>query len=274
MEICYDENIEDIQRIDAELVELGVESIAREEVLYKLGIEALPAIEVESSDTTNWTSRRTLVTYRGQHYELQIIEGVPISSESDLRQNNIVIKNDSSGIAAGHINLLNVSFETAVGFVPVIGATVTFMSAFGDIISGYADSFDENTVIDYVDSVALVSLTTHMKYIFVKGYGSGDSYQVLCYMGNSLEYLITTATAVDLMVDDELQTFHEVASYEGTEDSDYFNDYSIATKNYVNYREGTEIDFVYDYARRIVHIEILDEDTAVLVPIGYAPFEI
>lgn len=273
LEVNYEENIAEIQQIDQELQEYGVYSISQGELLYKLGYDAMPAVEIESSDTINWTSRRVIVTYHGQHYELQIIEGIPSSGTSALRRNNVVMQNDATGFVAGSLNCLTVIAETAIGEIPVVGEGVTFFSTFGDVLRGYDESCDENSVIDYADSTALVSLTTHMKYIFVKGYGSGDNYQILCYTGSSVEYLITSVTAVDFLVDGTLYTEHDINSFEGTVYSDYFNDYTIATKNYSEFRNGVNTDFTYEYTIRRFNIEILGGSTSLLAPMAYAPIQ-
>ena len=273
LEVNYEENLAEIQQIDQELFELGVYNISQGELLFQLGYEIMPAVEIEPSDDINWTSRRVIVTYHGQHYELQIIEGVPTRSTSSLRSNNIFIQNDATGFAAGALNFLKVSLETSIGYIPVVGDVITFINAAGDVIQGFDEAFDDNTLVDYANSTALVSLTTHMKYIFVKGHGSGDSYQVLCYIGSSVLYQISTLTAVDFLVDGVLHTEHITIYNEGIAYSNYFDDYTIATKTYSEFRTGVNTNCTYDYTIRRFNIQLLGGTSSLLAPMAYAPYE-
>jgi hypothetical protein len=50
-----------------------------------------------------------------------------------------------------------------------------------------------------------------MKYIFVKPYGSADhGNQVLCYVGNKVDYLVTTISTVDSLVNGVSTPIHKV----------------------------------------------------------------
>ena len=271
LESNYEENIQYINEIDLELAELGVESIRYEELLYKLGHVAIPAVEIGYSTLTNWTSRRLIVTYRGTHYEIQIIEGVPISDQSPLRIDNLVVDEEAGGFAAGSLNLLDIVAETLVSEIPVVGDVATVYAALKDAIEGYYDAYSETTVMQNVSCAGLVSMLTHMKYIFVKAYGSNDNAQVLCYLGNSVAVDITTVSAVDIFVDGTLEVKHVSETSEYTVSSEYYNDYSIATRTYYYIRNNVTANYTIDYSIKKLRFIILGQSVRMSVPYENAP---
>lgn len=115
MELDYEANEARINQIDDQLELLGVENISYGEVLDKLGYDAMPLVDFESTATTKWTSRRVVVTYNGKQFELQILEGVPVSGSSPLRKNYSNVQYEAKGIIAGVTAVIKLLGVNALG---------------------------------------------------------------------------------------------------------------------------------------------------------------
>lgn len=271
LEVNFEENVDAIQDIDTQLAQLGVEEISHGELLSKMGYDVLPLANIEPAHDISWTSRRTIAVYRGQQYELQILEGVPTSGDSILRVNHGSFAIEAAGIVAGSAKVVTLLGATAIGAIPVVGNVlspgITFLQLTSDSYSAIHDSLQSTTVIDNVSGTALVSQIVHMKLVFVKGAGSSDSYQILGYMGNFDRYLVSILTAVDIWNGTDLITYHEVSlGAEDTAHSAHYYDYTIALQNYYEYRNEGNNQFWYDYKLTHIDIEVFDKEDRYAVP--------
>lgn len=268
LELDYDANKTEIDQIDQQLALLGVETVSYGEVFNKLGSDVLPAIGFDSTNTTRWTSRRVVVTYYGQHFELQILEGVPISANSPLRKDAIVVSYAREGIVAGVTNAIKVIGATAFGGTPVIGELLSIGITAYEALSAIGSSLSSSTVIDNVNGSATISLTTHMKYILVKPYDAIDEgHQATCYIGSSVSYNVTTVSVVDILVDNELVTYHEVnANVTDSTNSIHYNDYSVPAKTYYDYKYNGITRYNDDYYLRTLTMNIFGTNKTINVP--------
>ena len=271
--INFEENEAAIRDIDALLRQLGVEEISSGELLSKMGGDVLPAANVDTSDpNTLWTSRRSVVTYRGQQYEIQIIDGVPKNGDSGYRIRNLEVQYDGLRITAGVTSILHILGITALGAsgVAEFAGAVTLMDVAASVTGTLADNLQPTTVIDAVAGTGFVSFSTHMRAVFVKGYGSSDDYQKLGYVGNFVTYNVSTL----LETDSEMGEHGSTAVHEGnlniesTVQSAYFDDYSIALQNYYNYRNNVNTEYVCDYMVTHVRFRILGKEKSWEVPYG------
>lgn len=272
LELNYELNKVQIDAIDQQLQSLGVETISHAEAASKLGIDALPTINFTSTDSTRWTSRRLVTTFRGQHYELQILEAVPISASSPLRVDYQNVCYEAEGITAGVTKVLTTVAVSALTAGSVIGEPlstgITLLSLLGDSYETIMDSISTSTVIDRVTGSATISFTVHMKYILVKPYQAPDSgNQLRSYVGNSVSYLITTLSIIDVLENNQIVPYHDVsASVRDTAYCPYFDDYSIATLNYYDYYYNHLNDFKYFYAIRSIDFNIFGNTESYSVP--------
>lgn len=252
LELDYEANETRISWIDRELVSLGVEMLSYEEVRANIGGDALPLFDVSSTSTTQWTSRRVVVTFYGQHFELQILEGVPLSAASPLREDYLYVEYEAAGFAAGVDNALKVLAVAGGGSEPLVGSVlatgVSLLTLLADIGHELVDSLTSSTTIDNVQGSATVSFTTHMKYILVKPYETPDyGNQATCYVGTAVTYRITTVSILDVFINGALYTEHGVsANVTDTVTSQYYDDYEFPCRNYYNYRYHG-IDFNENY---------------------------
>ena len=266
LEAKFEENIEEILRIDQELQQLGVETLTNAEVMSKMDNTALPMVELPTSPSTNWTSRRVMVTYAGQHYDLQIIEAVPTSTSSWLWKTNAVVSHTAEGFMAGALSVFDARLRSAVGSVPIVGGVVTAYDAFAEIAEMHNIAYSETTIVESATGVAIIDMKTHMKFIYVKGYGSGDNMQLLSYVGNSVYYLITSTTSQPFMINGELQPKHVTVPYEATEESDYYTDYSVPVKTYYQLRNYVAPAVTVDYSFETLDVYVLGKWEEMEVP--------
>ena len=249
LELEYEKNIVQINQIDKQLESLGVEEITMDEVSQKVGKSVMPRYSVSSTSTTKWTSRRIVVAYNNRQFELQIIEGVPIAQNSPLRKDYQQVQYSKAGFVAGAVDAIKVVGASALGFAPEIGTILSVGITAYDAFNAFISNLTTSTIIENVEGAAVVSFTSHMKYIFVKSNGSADAgNQVLCYVGNMVDYLVSTVSVVDRLVNGVSTPTHsiEVSRQDSSKSKDYSN-YNLAATNYYNYKTYGDSDFIYDY---------------------------
>lgn len=272
--IDFEKNQEEIAYIDNQLAQLGVETISYAEVQSKAGADVLPNVEFSSSDpNTQWTSRRTVVTYRGQQYELQTIEGIPLNGNSWLRRNDAEVAFAATDIVAGVTEAIEIVSLTALGMIPgleELSMGVSLLSMIVDAPSAIMDSLSTTTVLEDVSGSATLSFSTHVKLIYVKGYGSSDSYQKLGYFGNYLYFAMSAITVLDGPVGDHgslpvhnVELFNSFTAY-----SAYFNDYTKSVENYVNYRSNNLANYNPDYIMQYLTLDLFGTRDVYLIPIS------
>ncbi len=272
-------NQEKIDEIDRQLVQLGVEMLSTEQVSGILGDESVvPLWEPESTDTVQWSSRKLITTYRGYHYEVQILEGVPISVDSPLRLDYTSVSYNAEGITAGITKAIIASAkcyieDTAIGAIAdfakgALDKGITFLNMLEAGAEEIEKSLATNTVLERVKGTAVLSFTGHMKYVYVKPYETTDAnYQGLYYFGNAVSCLVTTVSIVDVMVDGKLATYHSVnTSVEDVIQSLYYDDYSKAVANYCDYNYNNNKNFKQDYTVRSMHLSVYNNTNLYSLP--------
>lgn len=268
----YEGNEDRISQIDSQLEALGVETISYAEVQSKVGTDLLPMATVGSTSTTRWTSRRVVVTYNGQHYELQILEGEPTSGSSPLRRNYSNINYEADGIGIGVLNAAKVLAVDALGCEALVGpylaAGVNFLSLLHDMGHEIWDSLSTSTTIDKVTGVAMVSVTVHMRYILVKPYQTPDyGNQATCYIGNQASYILTTVSSVDVTDGDNLYTYHDVeTSVSDSSTSAYYDDFSLAARNYHNYKYNGITNYTDNFCMQSMTVSIFNVNRELNIP--------
>lgn len=271
LELEYEKNEVLIDQIDKQLKSLGVEEITVDEVRSKMGQNVMPCVSVSSTSTTTWTSRRLVVAYANKQYELQIIEGVPTSQSSPLRKDDCEAPYKKSGFVAGAVNAMKVVGVSALGAVPDIGTTLSVGMTAYDAFKSYMSGITPNTVIENVQGVALVSFTSHMKYIYVKPNGSTDlGNQVLCYAGSMVDYVVTTTSVVDRLVNGVSTPIHNVeAMKQDSSTSKNYSNYTLPAQNYYNYKTNGNSNFVYDYHITYVTLNLFGQNARFTAPSEY-----
>lgn len=269
LEHDYINNQNEISRIDRQLVELGVEMLSSGDAQSLLCVEGVsPLWEPVSTDTIQWTSREFVSSYRGYLFDVQIIEGVPLSADSPLRENYVDVTYKAEGITAGIANAViaagsNLSIDFGNN---ILNMGVSFLNMLSDAHDALKESLSSSTVIDQVEGVAVLSFSGHMKYIYVKPYRSPDTERGLYYIGNSASCNISTLSIVDVMVDGELVTYHDIcANVEDTVSSQYYDDYSKAIANYWD-RNYNNMIFKQDYTVLYLRLNILGTTESYRLP--------
>jgi hypothetical protein len=273
LSLNFDQNATAIYQIDQQLSQLGVEIISYGDILCKMGCDVDPlATPVSADPNTQWTSRRSVVTYRGQQYELEIIDGVPLNSNSFLRENYLYVEYNDYRIVAGTTGVIETIGVTALGELPDVGKLITLFDIAADIGGTIYDAITPTTVIDAVAGSASIFMSTHMRYVFVKGYGSSDSYQKLGYMGNLLTYNIVTVIAQDSEMGEHgsVAIPNVTVNQTMTAQSVYFDDYSVALRNYYNFRNNINEPYVCEYTLQTITLKILGREQIFRIP-NHAP---
>lgn len=219
------------------------------------------------ADTT-WTSRTMIVTYMGIHHELQIIEGVPKDVGSPLWRDDSDTEYEAAGIAAGLLNAAHVTGVSAVGAIPNVGTALSVGVTAYDALKAIVSGITSNTIIKNITGVALVTLTSHEKYIFVKVQGSSDDRQILCYAGNHATYTISTLASTSI---NGIPTHQAKLNISDASNSKYYYEGygAYATQVYYEYTRGISPDPRNDFHIMSVTIDIFGTERCFGIPYGF-----
>lgn len=271
LEHDYENNREQIEEIDRQLMALGVEFLETEEVSDMLGEEGIaPAWLPQSTSSVRWTSRNAVTTYRGYQFDVQVLEGVPISATSPLIKDHGTVDHEADGITAGVTKvILSLIAGTAVDyFGENLGRGLTVLDLMRIASDTMQNSISTSTVLNNVNCVAMISFTAHMRYIYVKPHDAPEEeYQGLYYIGNSVSSKITTVTAIHPLVDGEIVTEHNIkAEVHSTMQSKYYDDFSHAAAAYWDYNYNNNAGFKQDYTNYTVNLTILNSTDLYYLP--------
>lgn len=263
LEHDYESNRAQIEEIDRQLMSLGVEFLDTEEASDLLSEDGVaPAWLPESTGSVRRTSRKIVVSYHGRPFDMQVLEGVPISDKSPLVKDKAMVSYKADGITAGvtKVILSVIGGATAEYIGGNLGIGLTMLDLIRDSSNTLQDSVSTSTVFNNVQGTALISLTAHMKYVYVKPYETPDAkYQGLYYFGNSVSCKITTVTAVHSLVDGEIVTDHDIAAeVTSTIQSTYYDDLSRAAEAYCDYNYNYNAAFQQDYTNYTMKLTIFN----------------
>lgn len=272
----YENNQAKIDQIDLQLQRSGLEDATSREIQNKLGV-AIPAIDIPSTDEIRWTSRRLVVTYHGQHYELQIYEAIPNSTDSPLLETYAACVYQAKGVKAGIANAAKIVGVDALGGVvdkfstsEELNVGVSIFNAFSsasEIVEGFRDSLSTSTVFDEVSGTAVVSFVVHMRYIFVKRYQAADyGNQALCYIGSSASYQVTSTSVVWEMGDTEPVDTHVVNHFSGTTYSPYYDDYYEPAAHYHEFKYYGISNFYFYHYLDSITFNLFETDLTFEIP--------
>ena len=257
IQLCYnyEENQEEIEKLDNELESLGVVELTANEVAAKMGEEneaTSPNARVAvypATDGEVWTSSRVCVAYRGKIIELQILVANP-KYEATSATSELISRTERSthavNVKAATQELLKAIGQNIVEGVvegvaakhPVIGGAI----ATGVTVMEWAEIFiselSTSTVIDNLDTSYIINQRGETKKVYAKYQGLSDNYQILAYMGNKSSITVEVIAPAIYVGNEYLKS--QMTSYEGWVASpDYESNYRThAAHLYYNYKNG------------------------------------
>ncbi len=263
----YENNIAEIEKIDAQLLALGLEIIPGEEVAEKLGVSANPLMDYTSNSDIRWYSERLIVSWYGQRYEIQVITGTPASLSSSLCTKSSGYRNDSSGKAVSLFNALqvlsnNIVTASASELAPQVGATLSVATTLYDILKAYNSSLSPYSASPNGEYSFSISMSTTLRYAFIKYEGQIDSgNQILGYVGNSVEFAVGINIPYFEEVNGSVIPIVIQKNYSDTVESGLFDTHRckwVAAQNFWDYKQGVSNFVVYHDIIR-VPIVLIDE---------------
>lgn len=271
LEHDYEKNQAQIEAIDHQLEELGIEFLETAEasdILSRDGVA--PAWLPQSTSSVRWTSRNLVTTYAGYQYDIQVIEGVPISENSPLIRDNAFVEYEAEGITAGVTKVILATIvEAGASYIGEnLSRGLTLLDLIQKSSNTLQDSVSSSTVFDNVSTSAKVSFAAHMRYIYVKPYDTPEEeYQGLYYFGNSVTCTITTVTTTYHLVNGEIVIDHDIdAKVRSTIQSQYYDDYSHAAAAYWDYNYNYNSAFRQDYTVYAIDMTIHQTQTRFYLP--------
>lgn len=178
--ICL-EQYDQLDAIDQQLAQLGVEKLAASEVAQiaaKGKSDAVPYVDVPDSGSVSWYSSRTNYTYDGITYEVQTLTAQPNSNSSNLKVSGSRSLSSTTTWTAGTMNALYVVGTSIAGNIPGASLVMTVLDTVSTFISGVSPT----TVISNAEIVYSYAHTTTATFKYVKEAGVSDDYQELTYI--------------------------------------------------------------------------------------------
>lgn len=263
-----------LDKIDEQLLQLGVEKISPSEVAQKFGNTAQPMYDVESTEDTEWFSERIITVIRGVQYETQIITGQWKNRDSLLCEYTTGVYRQYSGKMLGVVNAVQVlADKVTTGAIaekiPIIGDALTVATTLYDVYKAYDDSVTPLTIIDDAEFSFDILMGTTVKLVYAKLVGSPDDpYQVEVYKGNEVNYQVYIHTPIfEVQNGEQIMTLHTQCYSDSSKSYAYDTEDCInfALENYLGYRAGsTNMD--YQQEIRTIPIVLLDETYTAIVP--------
>ena len=198
------------------------------------------------------------------------------SGDADIEETPgeaVLTNGEASGIVAGITEVIEIVSVTAMGFVPVLSGLSNGFTVLSMIADGYEaihNSLQTTTVIENISGTAYLALSSNVKFIYVKGYGSSDSYQVLGYLGNYLYFAVATVSTLDGAVGEHgsLPVISVDLSNSGEVYSAYFNDYTKSVQNYTYYRNNNLSGYVPECLMQYLTLDLFNTVDAYAIPLS------
>lgn len=292
LEQNFDDNIEEIARIDLQLEQLGVEELSATEVSAVASSGVAPMVIPEPQDYVKYYEERTVTVYNGEQYELQIVTSVPTSSRSALCPSYGFHAETEGMQIADNIEFCATTAEGLIGFYANIASggvvsqvtdSISHAFTFYDIYNSYIDAITSTTVIDGVECSGLISLAIHEKHIFIKSYGSPDwGYQIMPCISNRVSYEATVLTEGELIVNGVAQANVDSVTFDGVYYSQYYGDVDLdfdgvadlwndrsdltryVSKVFWEYRKYGRTDFLIDHRVKKLRFDWTGGDDVVI----------
>lgn len=264
----------EIDKIDSQLLELGVEKISYSEISQKLGLVAQPMYDVTSTTDTSWFSQRRTTVTNGRHYEVQIITGQWNNRNSPLCEYISGVKRTYSGKAVGAVNALQVLGNSVVtssisNVFPEIGTALSSITTLYDIRKAYDEGLSPTSIIEDAEYSFDILVGTTAKFGFVKSSGALDEgNQILGYVGNQVNYSVYIDIPVFTNVNGVQTMERETVVYSDSSTSYGFDNdtcVTVAGQNCWLYKNGySNLDVYHDIYR--IPIVLLDTTEYINVP--------
>lgn len=278
-----------IDAIDKQLENLGVEEISSEEAIRKIegrkrNIWELiydklgkyspvsTMVALEKSNTVKWTSKREKYVYRGQTFEMQIIQAVPRKNvNSELwGKYSISNKNSSSSKRAIEKKVFEVIMNESVSHIPIIGTTYDGVLTAYEAIQSVNKEVKKTAIVSDISANYTLNLITNWIYVYVKYSGSSDSgNQVLTYVGNTVMY--ETTVVIPTCIYDKKNSIPRniIKNISGELEAKYYNNFSsIACEKYYFYK-NMNVDFSPYYDIRNFKMRTVEDTVNIAIPRPY-----
>lgn len=177
--ICL-EKYDEVEKIDEQLMDLGIEMLSTQEVVNKFGnsTEITPYVTKPTSTNVTWALGTTNYDYNGKTYTVQTLTAQPNSKDSVLKESGSKAVSSTYSWKAGSMNALKAISSGAAGNIPGASLVLTVY----DTASGFVSGISKTTEISKAKIVYSYSHTTTASFKYVKIKGKADSTQKLTYI--------------------------------------------------------------------------------------------
>lgn len=250
----WEANKERIDEIDALVLELGV-TPATSEDLAKISNTKSRMGNISAFYGTIVTSERYKTNYNGQMLEVQVIRVVDDGTERGLLYDSATVSDKIISKTEATINIFFKNIlPTGLSHIPVVGGAFGLIFDTVDIIDAINEEYNCN--VTRAKATIVYTATSSEEWIYIKHAGSTDSYQVLCYEGNRIDY-----NAVFLCVDTDTDINGNGTNFDpymdsvtGFVQSENYKDNSHAIRNFYFYKNyGT----AFDYSQHIRRLSVV-----------------
>ena len=224
----YENNVNEISKIDEQLALLGVEKLSSAEFAKKLGYSVAPQMIPESQQYVQHLSERLVTVWNGQRYEVQIVTSQPTHRDSVLQPDEYFTIKSEDGIQASQQELVKVM---AFGTISHVGGAafssittgVSIITTAYDAYKSISELLTPVSIVEGVSGVGMISMTITERHYFIKYEGAvDDGNQILGCVANRVEYVVGVMSEGDLIVDGVSQASIKDFHYENSISSQHF----------------------------------------------------
>ena len=179
--ICLNK-YDELELVDQQLANLGVEKITSKEVQEKFYENPFitPYVTTPVSNNATWLSRRESWTYNGIKYEVQTLISQPKNNNSNLIQKGNCSVSSTSPFQAGFMSLVSTVAYGTIGKIPGASSLLSVYDGAKDFLSAISST----TEISKADVLYSYSHTTTVSFKYVKVNGQSDDHQRLSYISS------------------------------------------------------------------------------------------
>ena len=183
----------EINNINAQLKELGVEQLTSEEVQERFGSceDIIPYIEKPESNTVNWFLDTDIQAANGVASDVQPLTATAKTNvNSNLKGTKNITLQTKKNWTAGALKVLEVAANKLISFAISSNAGAKTAKTAYDYAKAYLSGISTTTEISDVEASYMVSYSTTVKFKFVKKRGQPESSQQMTFISTRCEVAV------------------------------------------------------------------------------------
>ena len=187
------ELVAEIDEIDVQLAQLGVEDLTSDEVMERFGNdeEIMPYVTKPSSNNVNWKLDTSHMVVNGVTYEIQTLTATAKTDySSNLRETKEIVMQCNKNTTAGALNVLKVAANSLVNLVVSSNAGAKLAKTAYDYAKAFISGLSSTTTISDVKASYMIASSTTAKFKYVRKQSDPENSQKMTYASTKCEVAV------------------------------------------------------------------------------------